>query len=123
MINTIKKEASKVVINNSVLSDVTSAYKNRVNVEGLGETREAKLIAPYGIIWLPPIGATAEIIKNWGREKHSVAIGVLMEDKGILPGELLLYSSGGAKIHLKNDGTVMINDRVQIASAGKPITL
>ncbi len=123
MIKTIQEQNRKASLNNSILADVTSASGNKINAYSAGESREVRLIAPYGVIWLPPVGTVAEIIKNWGRDKHAVAIGVISEDKGISPGECLLYSQGGAKIYMKNDGSVILNDSVQITKDGSSIVL
>ena len=41
-----------------------------------------------------------------------VSIGVLAAAENLSEGEVMLRSSGGASIVLKNDGTVLINGRV-----------
>ncbi len=39
------------------------------------------------------------------------ALGVLHGSGGLEPGEVMLYSKGGASIVLKNNGSVLINGR------------
>ena len=39
------------------------------------------------------------------------ALGVLHSGSGLEPGEVMLYSKGGASIVLKNNGSVLINGR------------
>ena len=38
-----------------------------------------------------------------------VCLGAVLEESGVQPGELKLFSSGGAEIYLKNNGDVVIN--------------
>ena len=45
-------------------------------------------------------------------ERRKGRIGVLAAAENLSEGEVMLRSSGGASIVLKNDGTVLINGRV-----------
>ena len=65
-------------------------------------------VAPYGIAYVPPKGATAVVLPT---EAGAMALGVEMPHESLEPGELMLYSAGGARIVLKNDGSVQINGR------------
>ena len=42
-----------------------------------------------------------------------------MEETALEPGELLLFSQGGARIYLKNSGEVVINGQVFAAEEGE----
>lgn len=100
----------------SELGTVTSSGKE-INVEGAGEYREVPLVAPFGIRWNPPSGSDVELIKNWGNGSSVVAVGTVVDEE-IEVGEVELYSMGGAKIELKNDGTVIINSHFKINPDG-----
>lgn len=67
-------------------------------------------IAPYGIAYAAPVGAKGVVMPIGSSQ---VCAGVVCEGRPELKeGELLLFSSGGAEIYLKNDGTVVINGTV-----------
>lgn len=85
---------------------VTGAQNAQVAVQGENEYRELALAAPWGIAYLPPAGARAVIL---GGGQQSVCAGTIVEAGELEPGELLLYSAGGARICLKNSGDVIIN--------------
>lgn len=102
--------------NTSELGNVTSSGKE-INAIGLGEYREVPLIAPFGIRWNPPSGASVQLIKNWSMGSNIVAVGTIVDEE-IEPGEVELYSQGGANIQLKNDGTVIINEHFKINPDG-----
>lgn len=103
--------------NTSELGTVTSSGKE-INALGVGEYREVPLVAPFGIRWNPPSGANVQLIKNWHMGSNIVAVGTIVDEE-IPHGEVELYSKGGAKLRLKNDGTVIVNDKVTISKEGK----
>lgn len=79
------------------------------------ELRDVKVIAPYGICSLPPIGMFGEVIfNNTGKKAYLVGV----EDRDakkvqIQPGEILIYNKiGGNFIHLKNDGSIDIKGKI-----------
>lgn len=102
--------------NTSELGTVTSSGKE-INALGVGEYREVPLVAPFGIRWNPPSGINVQLIKNWHSGQSVVAVGTIVDEE-IEPGEVELYSMGGAKIQLKNDGTVIINEHFRINPDG-----
>lgn len=103
--------------NNSALGEITSTGSS-VSVEGVGELRQLPIVSPWGVYSVPPTGETAEVIKNYGRDKEAVYIGVVQPPRDIQPGELFLYSHGGANIHLRNDGAIVFNGRFVIYPDG-----
>lgn len=80
-----------------------------IAVQGAGEYRNLSAAAPYGISFVPPDGAQA-IVVSCG--ESNFCIGTVAENKNLQPGELMLYSAGGASIYLKNSGEVVINGQV-----------
>jgi len=111
-----ERQERQSAYNPADMATVTSSGKE-VNALGVGEYRRVPLIAPFGIRWNPPSGSSVQLIKNWQSGNAVVAIGTIV-DKEILPGEVEIYSHGGAKIQLKNDGTVIINGRFKINTDG-----
>ncbi len=77
---------------------------------GLGSSSgsgSAALFLPYGIECVPPRGEQAVVVPS-GRTR--CAVGIRSKNSLRLePGEIALYSKGGASIILKNDGRVLIN--------------
>lgn len=110
------RQSRQETSNTSELGTVTSSGKE-INVLGVGEYREVPLVAPFGIRWNPPADSNVQLIKNWHMGSNIVAVGTVL-DKEIDPGELELYSQGGAKLQLKNDGTVIINEHFKINPDG-----
>lgn len=78
-------------------------------MQGEREYRGLPLCAPWGIAYLPPNATQAVVVST---RNGSVCVGTLTEEKGLAPGELMLFSAGGAEIYLKNSGEVVINGQV-----------
>lgn len=111
-----KRQERQSSYNPAEMSTVTSSGKE-INALGIGEYREVPLVAPFGIRWNPPSGSSVQLIKNWQSGNAVVAVGTIV-DKEIEPGEVEIYSQGGAKIQLKNNGTVIINEHFKINTDG-----
>lgn len=86
--------------------NVTSTKSGTVTVSQSQDYLKLPVVAPYGIAYIPPVGENSVVLPVQGGE---MCIGVKAPDKGLKPGEIMLFSSGGSNIHLKNDGTVSIN--------------
>lgn len=68
-----------------------------------------RMSAPWGIVWNPPDLAGAFFLQG---EAGRICVGAKMEEKNLEAGELLLFSAGGARIYLKNNGEVEINGQI-----------
>lgn len=90
----------------AISGEITGVQSETVNVQNSNEYREISTIAPAGIAYVPVEGAKTVVLPM---ADTAVCVGVITEDKNLQPGELMLYSAGGASILLKNDGTVWIN--------------
>lgn len=97
------------LIKNTRIGEVTSTHDDTVTVQTSEEHREIKVAAPFGVISIPPTGAKAVVTLT---EQGFIYTGVLNQASDLEPGELMLYSSGGANIVLKNNGQVLINGTV-----------
>ena len=103
--NYIAKERSS----NPVSGEITYGSAEKADVFASGEYNNMRVISPYGIIYIPPVGTTGVVLPTEG---ENMLLGVCNEEKADLsPGELMLFSSGGASIVLKNNGTVLINGK------------
>jgi len=87
------------------LAEVTGS----ATMQGANEYRGLPVSAPWGIAYLPPNSAQAVVVTT---NAGNICVGTLAENRGLAAGELMLYSSGGAKIYLKNSGEVVINGQV-----------
>lgn len=77
-------------------------------VTASGEHKQLELCFPYGLVSVPPSGEQAVVLPL---DEGEVGLGVIANGVGLEPGELMLYSKGGASVILKNDGRVLINGR------------
>ena len=68
-------------------------------------------VAPYGIAYVVPSGSQCVLLPLG---EGSASIGVIAPDNELQPGEIMLYSSGGASIVLKNSGEVIINGKAVV---------
>ncbi len=88
-------------------AEVTGAEGNKVSLGGAEGSGTGEAFYPYGIMSVPPKGVKAAAVQS-GR---SVCVLGCTDgaDRDLEPGEIALYSKGGASIILKNDGRVLIN--------------
>ena len=94
---------------NVKIGKVTSTNSSSVTVQSDQEYRQINAMAPFGIISRPPIGTKVVITPV---DNGYVCTGALSPGSSLEPGELMLYSKGGASIVLKNNGQVLINGNV-----------
>lgn len=95
------------------LGKVTGRSGAAVQVQGETDYKSLPLAGPYGITWMPPNDAVAVVLSsNVGNGQKDICVGAQMTASSIQPGELLLKSTGGASIYLKNNGDVVINGHV-----------
>lgn len=79
------------------------------SAQGVNQYRSLPFAGPWGIAYQPPNASQAIIVST---SAGDTCIGTLAQDRGIEPGELMLFSSGGAEIYLKNNGDIEINGQV-----------
>ncbi len=106
---------SRYVTGNSFAKDspsvgvVRASDSDKVTVSATNEHLSLPVAVPYGIAYVPTAGSRSLVLPT---EAGGVCLGVIAEAPDRLqPGELMLYSAGGASIVLKNDGRVLINGR------------
>lgn len=89
-----------------VVGEITGTINEKAVLQCAGEYRDVPVLAPGGIAWVPRNGAQGVLLPLFN---GAVCAGVPVEDKGLEPGELMLFSAGGASIVLKNSGEVLVN--------------
>lgn len=95
--------------NEAQIGDITGTDKNKVAAVTSLEQRKLPLVGAYGIAYVPPIGEKCVVLPL---ESGDACLGVIGKSANLSPGELMLYSKGGASIILKNNGQVLINGEV-----------
>lgn len=88
------------------VAQVSASSPETIGVIGETQHQGVPVFSPKGVVALPSEGDNALLLSADGTQ---VCVGVLQGAKDIVPGELLLYSSGGATIHLKKDGSISLN--------------
>jgi len=106
---------------------VTTIGGGSASVLTRGEQRNLEIFAPAGIVWQPREGDTVLVLKGGpgSREQCVVAASTASAaPEGLAPGELFLFSSGGASVYLRQDGGIAIKGDVSIEGTltvnGKP---
>ena len=80
-----------------------------ITVQAVGQYSNIPIVSPWGITYLPPKGTKVLVLET---DDTTVCAGAVLNTTGLAAGELMLRSSGGACIHLKNNGEVVINGQV-----------
>ncbi|MBQ9674120.1 MAG: phage baseplate assembly protein [Ruminococcus sp.] len=100
-----KKEQSTAHTGN-----MSQGSSNSIDFNGSSVFSSVRLAVPYGIAYNPPQNSEGVLLPYDGGR---VVIGVTANiDSALEPGEVMLFSHGGASIVLKNDGNVYINGKV-----------
>ncbi len=97
---------------------VTNSVKGSVAAQGTGGASQLSMVTPGGVEYVPDRDDEAVIL--WGN-KRRLFIGKRRNttSNNLKPGELLLYSKGGASIYLTNEGEIRITGTVTIN--GEPL--
>lgn len=90
---------------------VTTIGGKSASVMTRGEQRELEVFAPGGLVWQPLAGDTVLVVKGGVgcQERCVVAADTAgFTPSGMSPGELFLYSTGGASVYLRADGSIAV---------------
>ncbi len=105
---------SKEIVSNenkdekSFFGKITDANAANLVVQADRECRAPKIILPFGVASVPSVGSKVVLTQV---NNEYVLLGSLNSGVSLSPGELMLYSAGGASIVLKNSGEVLINGK------------
>ena len=98
---------------------VRSAVAGSVEVDASRPLRNLPVAVPFGIVYVPPVGAEAVVATA---ESGEVCLGIIGEGSPSLKaGEIKIYSSGNSSVTLTKDGKVLIEGDVYIN--GKEVAL
>ena len=96
---------------------MTTIGGKNASVMTRGEQRELEIFAPGGLVWQPLAGDTVLVVKGGvGCQEQCVVAAETAGSapKDMAPGELFLYSTGGASIYLRGDGSIDIKGPVSL---------
>ncbi len=85
---------------------IKGSLNGLVEVNASSSFPKIPVAVPFGIASVPPEGESS-VVASVGN--GDVCLGVLAKDKELKPGEIMLFSQGGATLKLSNDGHVYIN--------------
>lgn len=88
---------------------VLSSGDGKVTVTAGGEYKQIAVLCPAGITGMPLEGDEVVVFPTGD---GAVCSPVSPGSSGVLPGEIMIRAASGAYIHLKADGTAVINGRV-----------
>lgn len=96
---------------------VTTIGGIKAGVVTRGEQREVPVFAPGGMVWQPRPGDTVLVIKGGsGCEEQCVAAADTADHApdDMAPGEVFLFSHGGASLFLRSDGRILVKGSVEL---------
>lgn len=96
---------------------VTTIGGASASVMTRGEQRDLEVFAPGGLVWQPRSGDTVLVVKGGaGCQERCVVAAETASNapEGMSPGELYLYSEGGASLYLRSDGSIAVSGPVEI---------
>lgn len=114
-----KFSACQAVEREGTMADmgVTTIGGGSASVMTRGEQRDLEIFSPGGVVWQPRAGDTVLVIKGGvGCQESCVAAADTGANapKDMAPGELYLYSDGGASVYLRSDGSIEIKGPVKV---------
>jgi phage gp45-like len=96
---------------------VTTIGGEKVAVMSRGEQRDLEVFAPGGVVWQPAAGDTVLVVRGGvGAQESCVAAAETASyaPRDMAPGELYLYSQGGASVYLRADGSIQVTGPVEV---------
>jgi len=84
-----------------------------------GEERDLPVYAPGGYVWMPRRGDTVLVIKGGpgGEERCAAGARPPAPPAGMQPGEVYLFTPGGASVWLRNDGSIALTGSVSVSGS------
>ncbi len=102
----LSKRFNNPKISVSEVGMVTNSNNSIINTSSTVSSNGVLNYSPYGYSFSAPTGEEVLLINS---SLGTVGAGTKMKNQNLLSGEVSISSIGGAKIVLKNDGTVNIN--------------
>ncbi len=95
--------------NRAQKGSVTIPGSSSIEAQASSNAKSLSAYAPYGYASSAPLGEEVIVLPS---EDGEIAIGTRAKAADIETGEVSISSLGGAKIVLKNDGSVIINSLI-----------
>lgn len=112
----LAQSANQAQNDNTEIGNLSISTDDLVAAISSCEKRKITFYSPLGIEFLPSVGQNVLLISCGNR---TVCAGVEMNKTSKLkPGELRLFSQGGANILLRNNGSIELNNSVVIDKNG-----
>lgn len=92
---------------------IVNSADRRVAANGIHGIGQLAIVSPGCMRYIPLPQEEAVILSN-DREQLCLGVKMLYNDYEIQPGEVMLFSQGGASITLKNDGSIHLEGDVYI---------
>jgi len=89
-----------------MIAQVSYANTSGFGVVGASQIASPLTFAPRGIAYMPGVGDNILLMPIDG---HDVCAGTMTSGAGLRPGELRLFSGGGASILLAANGDIVLN--------------
>lgn len=95
---------------------VTSIAGGSAGIVTRGEVRSVPVFGPGGYVWLPAGGETVLVIKGGPGGEETCVAGAAQKTPpdGMEPGEVYLFTPGGASVYLRQNGTIVLTGTVQV---------
>lgn len=96
---------------------VTTIGGASASVMTRGEQRDLEVFAPGGLVWQPKSGDTVLVVKGGSGCQETCVVAAETAGNApadMAPGELYLYSSGGASLYLRSDGSIAVKGPVEV---------
>jgi hypothetical protein len=91
------------------IAQVTYSDSGGFGALGESERRFMPVFGPRGMNWTPCEGDSVLIAREDGMD---ICLGVLSRGNGGRPGEIVFVTPGGARMHMKNNGEIQLNDMI-----------
>ncbi len=92
---------------------IKNSADRRIAASATNGTQQISIVSPGGMVYIPQQNDEAVVISN-DAEQLCVGVKVINNYYDIDPGEIVLFSAGGASVHLTNEGKVLIEGDVYI---------
>lgn len=103
----IKRKRTEMICSSGKIS---AGADRRISTNDIDGASQSSIVAPFGLICIPASNADGVVVPT---SAGSMCIGMRIpyNNFDLQPGEVMLYSSGGATLVLKNDGKIYANGR------------
>lgn len=92
---------------------IVNSADRRIAANAVHGTGQCVILSPGGMMYIP-LPQEEVVVMDGDTEPLCLGVKMLHNDHHIEPGEVMLFSNGGASVILKNDGSIRLNGTVYI---------